>query len=307
MLKASNITKYFGKHCAVNNISFEVRQGEVLGFLGPNGAGKSTTMRILTGYFQPDEGSVIVDEMDMAETPSKAKMHIGYSPENAPLYEDSTVEGFLKFIAAAKGLNGQNAKIAIDDAIFRCRLEPVRRQTIDTLSKGYRHRVCFAQAILNNPPILILDEPTDGLDPNQKQEMRELIRKMGQTKAIIVSTHILEEVDAICTRITIINHGKIVFNGTPSKLRSMSGDAGTIKIRFEKEPPQFAEYAKRLEAVKAITRTDAYILLHPNNEEQLTSLVHEIKTLCNRNNWDFIELFIEQGKLDDVFRKMTSH
>ena len=307
MLKASNITKYFGKHCAVNHISFEVRQGDVLGFLGPNGAGKSTTMRMLTGYFQPDEGSVIVDEMDMAEMPSMAKMHIGYLPENAPLYEDSTVEGFLKFIAAAKGLKGQDAKSAIEDAISRCKLEPVRRQSIDTLSKGYHHRVCFAQAILNNPPILILDEPTDGLDPNQKQEMRELIRKMGEIKAIIVSTHILEEVEAICTRIIIINHGEIVFNGTPAKLRSMSDDAGTIKIRFAEEPPQFIECAKKLQNVKDVERREGqeYIMLRPKSAEQLTPLIHETKELCSKNNRDFLELFIDKGKLDDVFRKIT--
>ena len=237
MIKAKSLTKAFGPKIAVDNVSFEVKTGEVLGFLGPNGAGKSTTMKMLTGYLPMNGGSITINGHDIAAEPIEAKASIGYLPENAPAYPDSTVEGFLNFIAEAKGLSASAKKEAVDKAIATCQLEKVRHQTIDTLSKGYKHRTCFAQAIISNPPILILDEPTDGLDPNQKHEMRNMIREMGKNKAIIVSTHIQEEVEAICTRVIIIDKGKVVFNGTPAELRSRSPEAGTVivktKIPFE--------------------------------------------------------------------------
>ena len=211
MIKVSELEKWFGPIKAVDKVSFEVQAGEVLGFLGPNGAGKSTTMRMITGYLPPTAGTVSVGGYDLQTQPIQAKKLFGYLPENAPAYADMTVERFLDFCASVRGMKGQVKRDAVEKAIGTCHLEKVRHQAIDTLSKGFFHRTCFAQAILHDPQVLVLDEPTDGLDPNQKHEMRELIRTMGQSKAIIVSTHILEEVEAICSRVIIIDKGRLVF------------------------------------------------------------------------------------------------
>ena len=231
MIKAEALTKNFGAHTAVDAVSFQVNSGEVLGFLGPNGAGKSTTMRMLTGFLPPSSGQVIINGFNMEENPIQAKASIGYLPENAPSYADMTVHSFLEFAAEIRGLAGSAKKEAIQKAIDICQLSKVVNQSIDTLSKGYRHRTCFAQAILCDPKVLVLDEPTDGLDPNQKHQMRQLIAEMGKSKAIIVSTHILEEVEAICTRVAIIDRGRIVFNGTPAQLRAKAPDAGSVVVR----------------------------------------------------------------------------
>jgi ABC-2 type transport system ATP-binding protein len=217
MIQVKDLTKQFGHKFAVNGISFSVERGEVLGFLGPNGAGKSTTMRMITGFFPPTGGSVKVGGFDIVENPIAAKRLIGYLPENAPAYTDMTVHGFLSFTAEIRGLRGEAKTRAVHRAVEMCFLEPVLHQSVDTLSKGYRHRTCFAQSIIHDPEVLILDEPTDGLDPNQKHEVRQLIRRMGEKKAIIFSTHILEEVDAACSRAIIIDRGRIVANGTPAE------------------------------------------------------------------------------------------
>src|SRR6186713_2713787 len=231
MIKVDNLVKTFGPKRAVDGVSFSVERGEVLGFLGPNGAGKSTSMRMITGFFPPTSGSVSVGGFDMVEDPIPAKRLIGYLPENAPAYTDMTVHGFLAFSAELRGLRGDAKKRAIDRAIEMCFLENVRHQSVDTLSKGYRHRTCFAQSVIHDPDILILDEPTDGLDPNQKHEVRQLIRRMGEKKAIIFSTHILEEVEAVCSRAIIIDRGKIVANGTPRDLKLRSENAGAVSLR----------------------------------------------------------------------------
>jgi ABC-2 type transport system ATP-binding protein len=218
MIKIESLVKAFGAKRAVDGISFNVERGEVVGFLGPNGSGKSTTMRMITGYYTPDAGRVSVGGHDLVESPLEAKRLIGYLPENAAAYEDMTVRGFLNFAAEVRGLSGDAKKRAIGKAVERCFLASVLHQSIDTLSKGYRHRTCLAQALIHDPEVLILDEPTDGLDPNQKHEVRNLIRELGKSKAVVFSTHILEEVDAACTRAIIIDRGKIVAQGTPDEL-----------------------------------------------------------------------------------------
>src|SRR5438105_5817569 len=231
MIKVQNLAKVFGTKHAVDGVSFSVERGEVLGFLGPNGAGKSTTMRMITGFIPPTAGSVRVGGHDMSADPIPAKRLIGYLPENAPAYTDMTVSGFLNFAAEIRGLRGDAKRKAVARAVELCFLEPVLHQSVETLSKGYRHRTCFAQSIIHDPDVLVLDEPTDGLDPNQKHEVRSLIRKMGEKKAIIFSTHILEEVDAVCSRAIIIDRGKIVANGTPQELRQKSEWAGAVTVR----------------------------------------------------------------------------
>ena len=218
MIKIENLVKTFGTKRAVDGLSFNVERGEVVGFLGPNGSGKSTTMRMITGYYTPTSGRVTVGGHDVAEAPLEAKRLIGYLPENAAAYSDMTVRGFLEFAAEMRSLSGAAKKKAVARAVDRCFLDSVLHQSVDTLSKGYRHRTCLAQALIHEPEVLILDEPTDGLDPNQKHEIRNLIREIGKTKAVIFSTHILEEVDAACSRAIIIDRGKIVAQGTPDEL-----------------------------------------------------------------------------------------
>src|SRR5437588_11109482 len=231
MIKVQNLAKIFGTKRAVDGVSFSVDRGEVLGFLGPNGAGKSRPMRLITGFIPPSAGTVTVGGFDIIEHPIEARRLIGYLPENAPAYTDMTVHGFLSFAAEIRGLRGEAKKKAVSRVVEMCFLETVLHQSVETLSKGYRHRTCFAQSIIHDPDVLVLDEPTDGLDPNQKHEIRTLIRKMGEKKAIIFSTHILEEVDAACSRAIIIDRGKIVANGTPQQLRRRSESAGAVTLR----------------------------------------------------------------------------
>ena len=218
MIKIENLVKAFGAKRAVDGISFAVERGEVVGFLGPNGSGKSTTMRMITGYYAPTAGKVSVGGHDVVESPLEAKRLIGYLPENAAAYSEMSVRGFLEFAAELRGLAGDAKRKAVARAVERCFLSSVLHQSIETLSKGYKHRTCLAQALIHDPEVLILDEPTDGLDPNQKYEIRNLIRELGRTKAVVFSTHILEEVDAACTRAIIIDRGRIVAQGTPDEL-----------------------------------------------------------------------------------------
>jgi ABC-2 type transport system ATP-binding protein len=231
MIQVENLSRQFGDFVAVDNLSFSVKPGEVLGFLGPNGAGKSTTMKMLTGFLRPTSGRVMVFEHDMWQNPLPAKKMIGYLPEGAPSYGEMSVHGFLDFIAAVRGFSGAEKKRVIDVAVEKAALGDVVLQTIETLSKGYRRRVGIAQAILHDPRVLILDEPTDGLDPNQKHHVRELIRNLSQEKLVIVSTHILEEVSAVCTRAMIIARGKLLVDDTPAALAARS-DIGKLDDVF---------------------------------------------------------------------------
>ncbi len=232
MIEVKGLTKRFGHKLAVDNLSFSVKQGEVLGFLGPNGAGKSTSMRMVTGFLPVTSGEIEICGISMIKSSQEAKKKIGYLPESAPLYNDMTVQGFLKFCASMRGLKGTARKEAVEKSIETCFLESVARQSIDTLSKGYRHRTCLAQSLLHDPEVLVLDEPTDGLDPNQKSEVRKLIRNLGKEKAILFSTHILEEVTAACTRAVIVDQGVIVADGTPAELEKQGN--GSLYDLFHK-------------------------------------------------------------------------
>lgn len=304
MITAENVTKWFGPLLAVDDVSFHVERGEVLGFLGPNGAGKSTTMRIITGFLPPSGGTVKVGGYSIVDEPLEAKSLIGYLPENAPSYPEMSVEGFLNFVAELRGLRGAARAEAVERAIRTCFLERVRHQEVDTLSKGYRHRACFAQAILHDPPVLVLDEPTDGLDPNQKHEMRELIKEMGREKAIIVSTHILEEVEAICSRVLIIDQGKLVFNGTPDQLKAKSPNAGCLRIQVRGGAAD--EVVAKLDRTAGVKRVE---LLDKSDGVRCRLLGNPDPTLVAQAilgaGWKLGELTVETGRLDDVFREIT--
>ncbi|MGH8245789.1 MAG: ABC transporter ATP-binding protein [Gammaproteobacteria bacterium] len=311
MIKVENLEKHFGTKRAVAGITFSLERGEILGFLGPNGAGKSTTMRMLTGFIPPTAGSVTVGGHDMLENPIPAKKLIGYLPENAPSYTDMTVHGFLSFCAELRGLRGEARKKAVHRAIEMCFLEPVVHQSTDTLSKGYKHRACLAQSILHDPEILVLDEPTDGLDPNQKHEARQLIRRMGEKKAIIFSTHILEEVDAVCTRAIIIDRGKIVANGTPTELRSRSEIAGAVSVRVigtaadtVRARLALVTGAKRASIVKEEGAV-VWARVYPEAHSQNGTLARHVADAAQKENWKVEELHTEEGRLDEVFRYIT--
>ena len=236
-IEVKALDKHFGPIHAVRNISFSVSHGEVLGFLGPNGAGKSTTMKMIAGFLEPSSGEVSVNGHDVGEDPIGLKSTLGYLPEGAPSYGEMTVASFLRFIADIRGLNNAGNK-RIEEVVKLIHLESVLDQTIDTLSKGFKRRVCIAQTILHDPDVLIMDEPTDGLDPNQKHEIRSLIKNMAADKAIIISTHILEEVDAVCSRAIIIASGQILFDGTPVELRGHS-DSNNIDDAFRRITTDF--------------------------------------------------------------------
>jgi ABC-2 type transport system ATP-binding protein len=231
MIEVKGLVKTYGPKRAVDGVTFSVKRGDILGFLGPNGAGKSTTMKMITGFLRPDAGTATVDGIDVTADPVAVKRKLGYLPESAPAYPEMTVEEFLGFIAEVRGFRAADAKRAqVDRAVALTHLGPVRKQTIETLSKGFKQRVGFAQALLHDPAVLVLDEPTDGLDPNQKNEVRSLIKNMAVEKAVILSTHILEEVDAICNRVIIISRGKVVADETPAQLRARKPGARLDEI-----------------------------------------------------------------------------
>ncbi len=310
MIEASGLTKRFGPVTAVADLSLSVQRGEVLGFLGPNGAGKSTTMKMITGYLAADAGRVSILGHDIETDTIAAREEIGYLPEGAPAYGDMTPRQFLRFIAEVRGFSGGPANLRVDEAVAKTELAPVLDQPIETLSKGFKRRVGLAQAILHDPPVLVMDEPTDGLDPNQKHSVRGLIRQMSANKAIIVSTHLLEEVEAICTRAVIIDRGRIVADGTPSELlaRSRYHNAVTLVL-----PAAQANGAKTtLERLANVASVDAA----PQHGDAvgLTAfpkdgalLVEDVSIVAQREKWDVKELYAEPGRLDEVFRAITTH
>ncbi len=312
MIEIKKLRKQFGPLMAVDDISFQVNQGEVLGFLGPNGAGKSTTMKMITGFLTPTAGDITVGQHHILQHPLEVKRRIGYLPEGAPGYPDMTPAHFLDFIAQVRGLRGQNKHRRINETIKQVNLESVLHQSIDTLSKGFKRRVGLAQAILHDPEVLILDEPTDGLDPNQKYEVRTLIKNMAKEKVIILSTHILEEVHAVCTRAIIIAQGKIVADGIPADLEAKSQyhNAVTLTLRV-KNGVQKAEIRQSLLNLPhvhqlKIRQENSSSLSYHLFPEAHHSIIGEVSQHARNQRWEVEELHVEKGRLDEVFRSITA-
>jgi ABC-2 type transport system ATP-binding protein len=309
LIEARGLTKSFGTLRAVDGISLEVPRGQVLGFLGPNGAGKSTTMRLITGFLEPDAGSVRIAGLDVQEQGKEAKQHLGYLPEGAPLYTEMTPKGLLTFVAELRGFRGEALAGAVAKAVERTGLGPVLHQTIETLSKGYKRRVGIAQAILHEPEVLIMDEPTDGLDPNQKHHVRALIEEMAKEKAIIVSTHILEEVEAVCTRAVVINKGRVVADGTAEQLMRRVPYHNAVAIRVATDKADAVKAAlgavSSIEKVETIGTTNGQLQLRalPRNG---AGIVTDIASVIRQNALIVDEIYVERGKLDDVFREITT-
>ena len=307
MIKITDLRKHFGPIVAVDGVTFAVEKGEVLGFLGPNGAGKSTTMKVITGFLPPTGGSAVVCGHDVIAQPIRAKQAIGYLPEGAPGYPDMTPHAFLRFVAQVRGLRGKDRRRRIDEVAETVHLEGVMRQPIETLSKGYRRRVGLAQAILHDPEVLILDEPTDGLDPNQKHEVRTLIRDMADRKAIVLSTHILEEVEAVCSRAVIISRGRIVADGTPAELQTRSRYHNAVELTIRADAAELDRQLSGLTgvaSVEAIEGGDGLTRrrVFPKNGGLI---VEDISRLAQAHGWEIDELHVEAGRLDDVFRAVT--
>lgn len=307
MIKADALTKHYGQLTAVDGISFSVQSGEVLGFLGPNGAGKTTTMRMFAGFVQPTSGSAEICGFSVERQPVEAKRSVGYLPEGAPLYGEMTPGEFLHFIASIRGLTGKRKQQRLDDIIAQLHLETVLDQRIETLSKGFKRRVGLGQAILHDPPVLILDEPTDGLDPNQKHEVRELINAMAADKIIVISTHILEEVDAVCNRAIIISAGRIVADETPETLinRSRFHNAVTLKFERSNDISSIAEELKRLTDVDhvEVSEDTRSITAFPRDN---ALLITTIVDLAAERSWGLEQAHLESGRMDEVFRSITA-
>ena len=302
MIEIHNLSKRFAQHTAVDNLSFQVQAGEVLGFLGPNGAGKSTTMKMLSGFLAPSSGRVSIFGCDIQRQTLQAQRQIGYLPEGAPCYGDMTVQGFLGFIAEVRGYRGAEKRQRVAKAVAQLELDKVLAQSIDTLSKGFKRRVGLAQAILHDPRVLILDEPTDGLDPNQKHQVRGLIQSLAADKIVIISTHILEEVIAVCTRALVIAHGKRVADETPLQLQSRSRYHQAVTLVSDAALDQAA-----LAALPGVVGVEENA-----NEHSLTILAQpgqvifaQVNQLIHARGWQIQELDVERGRLDEVFRSLT--
>lgn len=306
LIEAKNLKKNFEQIKAVDDITIDLNQGEVLGFLGPNGAGKSTTMKMITGFLTPSSGEIKLNGVNLLEKPNIAKLDLGYLPEGAPAYGEMTPFSYLKFIAEVRKI-GRDKVSRVHEIIERINLTDVVNQPIETLSKGYKRRVGLAQAIIHDPKILIMDEPTDGLDPNQKFEIRNLIREMAPRKAIIISTHILEEVDAICTQTLIIKRGRIVFTGTPRELSSLSDFHNAITIimlrddaeKFKRETKNLLEPGNLNEELRGNEARLTYILEGSKLKE------NELKNLLAKLNIKPKQYYLEKGSLEQIFRKLT--
>lgn len=306
MIRVQNLTKRFDQFTAVDNLSFEVAPGEVLGFLGPNGAGKSTSMKMITGFIEPTSGDVSVCDINVLRDAQSAQKIMGYLPEGAPAYGEMTVLAFLQFIAKVRGLSGDDAKQRLDKVIQQVELEPVLNKTIETLSKGFARRVGLAQAIMHDPKVLILDEPTDGLDPNQKHHVRELIKGLAKDKIVIISTHILEEVSAVCTRALIISEGKLLLDGKPEELERQSRHHNAICLQLEASHSDAQQQLSTISSIESVEtigdEDDRTYMLFPQNGEML---LPEVVRWLDDKQWAVENIHLEKGRLDDVFRQVT--
>jgi ABC-2 type transport system ATP-binding protein len=306
MLEIRNLSKNFGRLVAVDDVSFTVSRGEVLGFLGPNGAGKSTTMKMATGFLAPTSGTAVVCGADIQERPLAAKRQFGYLPEGAPAYPDMIVADFLRFIAHIRGLRGAEAVARIDHIVELVHLNEVYDQRIDTLSKGFRRRVGVAQALIHDPPVVILDEPTDGLDPNQKYEMRGILTAMQSDKAIIISTHLLEEVEAVCSRAIIIARGRVLADATPAELAARSRFHNAVRLDID--PANEMRIRGDLAALSDIAAIETMdqghaLLIMPRESKPIAA---DIAELAEGRDWHIGGFTVEHGRLDDVFRAITA-
>lgn len=301
-----NITKRYGIQKAIDNVSFVVKTGEILGFLGPNGAGKSTTMKAITSFLMPNSGDIKVGELSIHSQPDDIKKNIGYLPENNPLYNDMAVLDYLAFIAGLHGIEKSKVKERILEMVNVCGLEGEKHKKISELSKGYKQRVGLAQALIHDPKVLILDEPTTGLDPNQIVEIRELIREIGKEKTVILSSHILAEVEATCDRILIINKGKIVADGTPAELRSQAKGQELVKLTLEDADLNTAvtqlQKLDSVEMVDILSKSGKTLELH---SKPGMSSRRAIFNCCVSNGWVITELTPTETKLEDIFRELT--
>ena len=310
MIEVDHLSKDYGVLKAVDDVSFNVDQGEILGFLGPNGAGKSTTMKMLTCFITPTSGTARVMGKDIQTDSLEVRKIVGYLPENAPSYKNMTVVEFLDFIASVRGFTKEEKKRRISKIIETTFLENAANRTIDALSKGYQQRVGFAQALIHDPPVLVLDEPTDGLDPNQKQEVRTLIKNMSQEKAIILSTHILEEMEAVCTRAIIIDQGKIVADGSPDSLLQKSRLYNAVSIKLTEQPgDSIVQSFNEMESIKEVSVQkptgvgDLFKLqLFPKDKADILMDVNE---LLKTDKIEPVEIYREKGQMDEVFRNLT--
>lgn len=299
-VEVRNLTKIYGEQKAVNNISFSIDKGEIVGFLGPNGAGKSTTMKMITGYLEPSIGDINVNGVDVKKAPLDAKKKIGYLPESNALYYDMYVREYLGFIADVHKIS--NKQQAINNVIEQVGLSPESKKRVGQLSKGYKQRVGLAAALIHDPEVLILDEPTSGLDPNQIVEIRNVIKEQGKNKLVLFSSHILQEVEAICDRVIIINKGKIVADDKLSNLHQQSSSS-VVKVQFKEALEQ--EWLKRLAAVKSVNKIDTYTWnIETNDPETVRS---ELKKLERENNLDIVSLQSENQSLEEIFRSLTNN
>lgn len=305
-ITVENLTKVYGVQKAVDDISFKVHTGEVLGFLGPNGAGKTTTMKAITTYLVPNEGDVKLGEYSIHKDPDQIKKFIGYLPENNPLYQEMPVIDYLRFVGKLQGISKTKLKGRIAEMVTLCGLEGEKHKNIGELSKGYKQRVGLAQALIHDPEVLILDEPTSGLDPNQIVEIRELIRKIGKEKTVILSSHILAEVEATCDRILIISKGRIVADGTSEELRKRAQGKEMIKVCIEDGDPD--DIFRQLSALETVEMVDPSTLDKQKFEVQSKtgqSSKRAVYNLCKSKNWTLTEMSPIETKLEDVFRELT--
>ena len=310
MIRVHSLSKNFNNLLAVDQVSFEVQRGEVLGFLGPNGAGKSTTMKMLTCFIPPSSGTAEICGFSILNNPLQVRSQIGYLPESAPSYDEMLVGEFLRFVAEIRGYSGRELNRRVSIVIEMTSLGDVKDQMIETLSKGFRQRTCLAQALIHDPPVLILDEPTDGLDPNQKHEVRSLIQNMSEERTILISTHILEEVDAVCTRAMIISEGRVVGYGTPDELLSQSLYRNSVIVSVNAEDHmQLMNDFNRLDFVYSVEHIPekqqglVTMRLYPENKE---SIAPQLKHYLFSENIPIEQFIVNRGRMDEVFRELTN-